>query len=456
MNAICELGRGRTGAKRGAGPSGRPSLGSFGPSALRFGGALLALSVVSEGCASPEGVGAGRAPVGRPAPPGSVEPQSDKLGDPDVVCKLGDEACEESWLRGRVTEAALGGPIGGTGTGPGNGLGLFVVAASNSTYCFADVGGQPAFCPETFFNADPGVYLQLRDANDAFETYVVPVQASVPDAWAPDGYRPVNLIAIHTKGTQLAIEYENDDMIEWVSGDELASIKLDIPAPGTYPFSYSMRVTPSTRPLPLGSAPAPYGLPPPKWLRRYDVEYRIEGTGPAAGVWRPHCTVGTSHRPSSFLGQTMIDGVLGQVGQEPAAVTMACETGAIDTCLAWGYTPAYTPGVEPNPYLYGSCLQAKRAAYFVGPREGLIDLMSYTTNGTPIDVQDVAGIIDEPVEHLEAVWNPDGVACLNPENLRRPEMASHPYFAIPSHVPPCPHDDWSGFGPLATGRRLDL
>lgn len=473
MDATCKFGRGRTSSKGALGPDalgGRAaSRRAHGPGALRFGGALLALSVVGEGACAPLAGGEGPSAPTYGAPggstgegaegasggreyPGSVKPLGGPVDPGDIVCEDGDEECEMAWLSARVS-AERSGPIGSGGTGPGNGLGLYVVAASNSDYCFSDAGGQPAFCPETFLNGPDGVLLRMRDAHNGIVMYTVPVQASLRDETVPGSFRPVDLVAVESEATKLTIVYASEGQKHALQGDELGSIRLDLPAPNTAAYSYHVRFKPSSDPPPIGSPPLPYGAKTPKWLQRYYVDYFIEGAGPATGTWRPHCTVGTTHRHSSFLGQTMVDGLLGQVSFEPAATTMACETGSIDTCLSWDYTPVPAPGSMASRYLYGTCLQAKRAAYFVGPHGYDVDLMSYTINGTLIDLEDVAKVVSGPVEHLEAVWGPDGVVCLNRDNLRRPELIGHPGFEAPTYVPSCPPGDWRELGPMATGRR---
>ncbi|WP_253977612.1 ADYC domain-containing protein [Myxococcus dinghuensis] len=188
-------------------------------------------------------------------------------------------------------------------------------------------------------------------------------------------------------------------------------------------------------------------------VRGYDVRYR-EVTGP----WRPHCdlkgVIASDRDATSFLPRLRINSVNAAVESVPTWTTIGCGSGAIVTCLDWGYVP-WNPdtGVyDPlRSHLFGSCLQAKRAAYFVGRG----DLKSYTRNGTRINKRDQFGLGRnangqvEELRTLEALWSPQGAVCLNPENRRVPDIA------LPTGmrgVPPCARPPrWTPTGKLATG-----
>jgi hypothetical protein len=115
-----------------------------------------------------------------------------------------------------------------------------------------------------------------------------------------------------------------------------------------------------------------------------------------------------------------VDGLTALVTDAPEVTTLSCERGTISTCLAWGYTP-WNPKARSDRaanYLFGSCLQAKRAAYFA--RYG--DFSSYTKSGTSIFKRDPFGINAERMDHLEALWSPRGAECLDVANARREEL----------------------------------
>ncbi|QRN99359.1 hypothetical protein JRI60_10210 [Archangium violaceum] len=143
-----------------------------------------------------------------------------------------------------------------------------------------------------------------------------------------------------------------------------------------------------------------------------------------------------------------MDALSAAVTLDADVTTLACRSGAIATCMLWGYKPWDSPSEQPGRVredLFASCLHAKRAAYFVG--QG--DFASYTRNGTRILVRDAYGIQGKGarLEQLEAVWGPQGAVCLNPENRRRPEVDLPTYPG----VRPCTAAGLRE-GVLATGR----
>lgn len=332
-----------------------------------------------------------------------------------------------------------------------NGLGLFVVAGSNSNYCLTNDQGSLSFCPERFVTGPSGVKLEFRSATDQNAVYNAPVTASrklsIDAPW-----QPVELQALRAVGTELTLKYKLDG-VEYppVTGAALALFKLEIRRPHSAPFDYELKIEPPTPPPVSPPVPNP---PPPSWLRRYNVSYRVVPAGAAPTDWVRHCSVEGIARRASFVGKTKVDGLFGTVDRDESATTMSCETGSIDTCLAWGYAPWATPAVasdENARYLYGTCLQAKRAAYFAGPNGGAYRKSSFTLNGTPLIVRDAAGVLSGPdPAYLEAVWSPQGAVCLNRENLRVPEFRS--MLPPAPWLPPCPPGGWRGVGAFATGR----
>jgi hypothetical protein len=123
--------------------------------------------------------------------------------------------------------------------------------------------------------------------------------------------------------------------------------------------------------------------------------------------------------------------------------------------MAWGYTPwEPSTGVrdEVRDYVYRSCLQAKRAAYFVGKG----DFRSYTETGTKIEKWDQYHSGEgKPVERIEALWSPHGAVCFNKENRRKPQAEAwkgqDPNNLNTYGVGPCASTDFTLDGKLFTG-----
>jgi hypothetical protein len=195
-----------------------------------------------------------------------------------------------------------------------------------------------------------------------------------------------------------------------------------------------------------------------KGIAVYTVQYNVDLTAP---TWTSYCA--DDFKTAAFLPQRNVDGVSAHVTVDADQVTMGCRSGAIATCMVWGYRPwEANPDDQPKAdTLYGSCLQAKRAAYFV--QSG--DYNSYTVKGTPLSVQDKAKIMNYPMPGVEAVWSPDGAVCLSPE-FRRVPLPGSSLPALPAVIslPPCNEQlhaaaaqaTLSGLlaqsAPLATGR----
>jgi hypothetical protein len=187
-------------------------------------------------------------------------------------------------------------------------------------------------------------------------------------------------------------------------------------------------------------------------LWRYEVAFRRE-TG---STWMRHCVDalpggGTRESLTSFLPAREVSGKNAGVSPNTNVTTMACASGAIATCLEWGYQPWDSAGRpdERREYVYGSCLQAKRAAYFVGHG----DLRSYTATGTLILRRDqfgfgrnARGTMDE-IPYLEALWSPYGAECLNVENRRRRDIVIRNTYGVRE----CTPVQWTQERKLATG-----
>lgn len=118
-------------------------------------------------------------------------------------------------------------------------------------------------------------------------------------------------------------------------------------------------------------------------------------------------------------------------------VTLTCETGAVATCMAWGYKPwaAATPNGAAAPVsladYHQACIHMKRAAYCG-------DENAYTYDGNHIQ------IVDPFIPHfqgngtlgqVEAYWGPAGAYCVNPQHLRYADANYN--GCLPQAIPPC-------------------
>nr|MCU0687648.1 ADYC domain-containing protein [Polyangiaceae bacterium] len=324
--------------------------------------------------------------------------------------------------------------------------GIYIGASNNSSYCFADDSNPSVFCPERFVSAGGGVRLESRAAELPDVTYSTPVHLS--RFLLAGGWVPVELISVQAKATELEVRYQFNGTVFTARGADLSWLRFEFPAPDGQPYGYEW-VIDEVPVAPIG------GADPPRWLKRYESSYRLVFEGPYATEWRRHCVTSDIPRQASFLGGTKVDGLYADVASDKFVTTVSCETGAIDTCLTWGYTPWGLPNpgenIEESRELYGACLQAKRAAYFAGPEGGAYRLTSFTVPHTPIVVRDTFGVMGNnlEVEHVEAVWGPEGARCLNPTNARVPKFRSL-LHAAPS-LPPC-DSDWRKYGRLVTGR----
>jgi len=335
------------------------------------------------------------------APPLRGAPSTATSFSPDIVCPTGE--CD---------------PIS-------NGQGVYF---ANETH---DAARQclPGFCPEAFVNADGRVVIVGRntDKNNGASLGKIETRdvfVSPPDG--PEG-RAVRIAADEHGG--LAITYDNG-AIHTEKGDGLAKLTLKLSSsevPGAAPASLYMG---------LSSAAGSPGTPGGNQYQEYHVNY---GQAPA-GV--NQLCAGDS---VTFFSGKRIETWSARVTSADVT-TIACESGAIAKCMGLGYTPQGAGGKATSQqadYLFASCLQAMRAAYFVGQN----DYKSYTHDGTKIFVRDLYGIQDAQIARLEALWSPEGAVCLNMDNLRVPGSVTDS-----RGVPPCGGSpDWSLTGKLATG-----
>ncbi|MBZ4329898.1 ADYC domain-containing protein [Corallococcus sp. AS-1-12] len=322
---------------------------------------------------------------------------------------------------------ASGCPTGQCDPDP-NGLGIYI--AEGQSHCFVFERTAP-LCPEGFVNTPEGVRMRVRSREGRRAVLEVPVELAGASGAAP------RLHGIHATPTDLFLAVAGPDGdVRKLRGTELAK----------QTFTFSLPVTPADgdprnaryemRWTPLGAS-------------RFQVHYRQVGMPD----WRPQCAAPEKQRVASLLlPGRHVDGLNAAVQPDASAVTLACETGAIGACLDWGYPPWDPASLMDTPEraaVYGACLQAKRAAYFVG----LGDARTFTVSGTDFLRRDAHGFGTrssdrlEELEHLEALWSPQGAVCLNPENRRTA-------LPLPAglQLPPCGAvRGWSAPAVMATG-----
>ncbi|EPX55258.1 hypothetical protein D187_009465 [Cystobacter fuscus DSM 2262] len=326
--------------------------------------------------------------------------------------------------------------------GSGNAKGIYTAEGGN--YCFK-VKDRPYFCPEAFINTPTGVLLEMRylDAPLRF------ARPRVHGKLAANS-KPVEVLAINGDQTELSIKYrvQGEPNESIVKGDSLSTLILGLDTLSTGisespRMNYELRFSAHQRPEPDATTDK---------VHRYTLDYR-DTVSEAA--WVRHCEADEGGAVVSFLQGQRVSGVNASVKLDPQVTSMGCEQGSLVTCLAWGFTP-WEPATgvrdETRDYVYRSCLQAKRAAYFVGHR----DFKSYTKKGTKIEKWDQYASGDgEPVERIEALWSPQGAVCFNPENRRRPDaeawIGQNPNDLKTYGVGPCTSKDFSTEGKLFTG-----
>jgi hypothetical protein len=322
-----------------------------------------------------------------------------------------------------------------------NGQGIYAVEQGN--YCFLDSHKEERYCPEAFIQSATGVMLAMRVRPSPFEMRNVPVSAvyrALPEA-APQAVELLQVGTDPLHRTRLQLRYRLGGVEKSAAGNELSQFTFSMtflePVGSTHEqVEYDFKLQPAPSPTSEGG------------LDQYTLLYH-PGHGDAL-PWLRHCDqTGDDKETSvvSFLPRERVSGMSAYVTRDDDVLTVACRTGAIVTCMNWGYTPWQEQSGEPDKereYAFGSCLQAKRAAYFV--RYG--DLKSYTLNGTPIRLKDAYGIKEESITNLEAVWSPGGATCLNREYRRRMEVPINDVAEVPTcGAPPPP---WSEEGKLAT------
>lgn len=343
-------------------------------------------------------------------------------------------------------------PTGGCDPGNLNGRGIYTEKDSN--YCVQDSRGG-MWCPEAFVNRQAGVGAQQAGVAILYrridDRHIRETRLHAMLTHEDGSQENIRLVNIRASESRLSIEYTAAD------GSQLRTTGLEPPSSlwlGFYPDHdvdlrsrgdilamrgpfgpFVLLMLKKDSPLTSGSGNST--------IHRYHVDYISP-----LGVPISTCDSDGAPAPTSFVGAKRVDAVSAEVWDQPEVTTMGCETGAIVACLAWGYTPWNPKTGDPNKsdYLFRTCLQAKRAAYFVGHQE----FTSYTVNGTRIVRRDPFGITrDTVVPRVEALWSPRGAECLNPDNrrVRGIELPAE----ILSKVPLCEPLKWGSTARIATG-----
>jgi hypothetical protein len=290
-------------------------------------------------------------------------------------------------------------PTGNCGDPTSNGKGLFI--DEHSSYC---IPFSPArfFCPEVFTNIPGGGVELIGPDTGSVETKRILMMGH----WKGI---PVQVVSISADSLGVVVTVNTGYKVRQLTGAALADLVLTS-TQGEIPLTLRINFSHSENSVGL-----------------YQVEYSLD----SSISWQSYCADGTG--TAAFLPLRSVHNVTGKMTASPSAVTMACRTGAIATCIVWGYKPwEAAPGNEARAdFLYGSCLQAKRAAYFV--KYG--DFNSYTVPGTPLALQDKDSVMNALMPGAEALWSPNGAACLSPQFRRIPPPGSRPMPTLPAAIP---------------------
>jgi hypothetical protein len=179
-------------------------------------------------------------------------------------------------------------------------------------------------------------------------------------------------------------------------------------------------------------------------LTGYSLLYRRDpaGDGSGTGSWASHCQDSQGQTMPSIFSQGSHwhpASAARTLGSERVAVS--CQSGAIATCMLWGYRPWATAERQDNGQpesladYHQACIHMKRAAYCG-------DEVSYTTKGIdilmadPFDPSSAMGAIDQ----IEAYWSPSGALCLT-----QPRHPSAQFQGCPAALPPCSAEPPSGW-----------
>jgi hypothetical protein len=300
--------------------------------------------------------------------------------------------------------------------GTGNAKGIYTAEGGN--YCFIAVGDK-YFCPEAFINTPTGVVLDMRLLNSPLAV----LQTVVSGRLEAKPQQLVDVLAITSDRTELAIKYrlkaEPGKPVppeQVAKGKDLEKLILHLGA----------KSKGSGDANPVVGYDLKFVKEPgvKNGVHRYKLTYQ-ELSLNAPKDWIPHCGEDAASTVS-FLQGRRVNGLSASIKRDDNVTTMGCEMGSIVTCLDWGYTPWNDSGGwdDKREFVFRSCLQAKRAAYFVGrgnyqsytkPNTKIIKWDQYAFGGDKLTKEEQAKL----APHIEALWGPHGAVCFNPQNRRR-------------------------------------
>jgi hypothetical protein len=332
-----------------------------------------------------------------------------------LVAACGEETLEEDVLSLRQLKSAGERDDCPTGTcnDQNNGLGIYV--GESFHYCIPrDTSSRTAYvCPERFeySSAAGGFQLVTEFLPDGVGTWPSSPQYKSFSVTARLSGAPVTVLDISSEqGGELTflVKTGASETLP-VSGAELERLVLGFSG---WEFNFEMKFAPADE---------------ESGITLYKGLYSSQG-----GVWQSLCADNVER--TVFLPERAVHGRSAFITSMPESTTLACRTGAIATCMVWGYRPWLNGGGSDE--LYGACLQAKRAAFFA--EYG--DYTSYTVPGTPLAMHDQAGILVQGMPGVEAIWGPRGAICLSPEYRRI--SPGDPLPALPANHPlaPCPEE----------------
>lgn len=329
--------------------------------------------------------------------------------------------------------------------GTGNATGVYTAEGGN--YCFKAFDNA-FFCPEAFINTPTGVALDVRYLNNPGNVTRTPVRGRL----AANPNQLVDVLAITSDRTELTIKYREVGKTEEKSakGEGLKNLVLGLGAMAMGRGDAAMQIAYELKFVKVPDVK--------NGVHRYKLTYRDVDSG---NNWLQHCAE-DGVDTLSFLQERRVHALTGSIKKDSNVTTMGCELGSIVTCLDWGYAPWTAEGTwsDEREVVYRSCLQAKRAAYFVGKG----DFRSYTKKGTKIIKWDQYGFGGDkltPEEqaklapHIEALWGPHGAVCFNPKNRRRADAEAWPPGKDENQlntygIGPCTSADFTTEGKLFT------
>lgn len=241
-----------------------------------------------------------------------------------------------------------------------------------------------------------------------------------------------SVVAVRTAGTRLSIDLRAaDGHIQTLTGDDIlgVSLLLRVPDPtGLIYTNYRLRFRQADA---LSSRFDD--------VDGYQMEYKVDGL--LGGPWTAYCKgPGGEAQHSVFYQGAQWNPLNGARSDGDGLVAMTCESGAVATCMRWGYRP-WASAPLGNGHSTGlgdyhqACVHMKRASYCG-------DSKANTVDGTLIVINDpfAPAINSGPADDLEALWTPTGATCIG--SRRRPEI---PFLGCPLPLPTCPENPSGGF-----------